>query len=480
MAKASPARLLVWVLPCLLSLGVTAWVILLAAAWVRNGECRALLESHTSTVLHARTEFDRIELQWLGIASRHATATGDGSGILHSLKAEGLKADIRPSSLLKGYWDVKQIVMERLHLRFGAAGKSDSKDIAGAGVSRMPGWFPSRTVIGAVHGARTDILIELSGGRSFFLDGTRLEGYPGDQESRIELRGGTITSAEHPDLALKLGTARWMVFKDRAELLGADLTSVDGGRIALSGRFVSGDAPSEIKAGWENLPVRVLLPRFADTISGSLSGEAKFSWSDSGRREAHGVIRSGDLVLREVPSLRKLADLTGLSGFRELRVTRFESRFSTQNGITRWEDLLVEAPGFLKCSGTVETTDAGGLSGTCRFGITTRIVDMVPFAREVLMLEEHEGYVWPQDPVTVSGTLAHPVENFSPRITTLMAAGATGAIRTGIRAGLGLLGIRPENPAEGQGTSTTPPPGPAAEAEKAGNRILDSAEGLLR
>ena len=479
-AKASLARLLLWVLPCLLSLGVTAWVILLAVGWVRNGQCRALLESHTSTVLHARTEFDRIELQWLGIASRHATATGDGAGILKSLEAEGLKADIHPSSLLKGYWDVNQIVMERLHLRFGSAGKTASEDISSGGVSRKPGWFPSRTVIGVVHGVRTDVLIELSGGRSFFLDGTRLEGHPGDRESRIELRGGTITSAEHPDLTLRLGTARWMVFKDHAELLGADLTSDDGGRITLCGRFVTGDAPSEIKASWEKLPVRVLLPRFADSISGSLSGEATFSWSNSGGREAHGVIRSGDLVLSEIPSLRKLSDLTGLAGFRDLRVARFESRFSTKDGTTRWEDLLVEAPDFLKCTGTVETTDAGGLSGTFRFGITKRIVDMVPFAREVLMLEEHEGYVWPQDPVTVSGTLAHPVENFSPRITTLMAAGATGVVRNGIREALDLLGVHPGNRAEGQGTFTPPNPDPAAEAEKAAGRILDSAAGLLR
>ena len=478
--KASPARLLFWILPCLLSLGVTVWVTLLAAGWVRNGECQALLESHTSTVLHARTEFDRIELQWLGLASRHATATGDGAGILKSLKAEGLKADIRPSSLLKGYWEVNQIVLDRLHLRFGAAGKKASEDNAGAGVSRMPGWFPSRTVIGVVHGARTDILIELSGGRSFFLDGTRLEGHPGDRESRIELRGGTITSAEHPDLALRLGSAHWTVFKDRAELLGADLTSADGGRITLSGRLVSGDTPSEITAGWENLPVRVLLPRFADSISGSLSGEATFSWSDSGGRNARGVIRSGDLVLSGMPALRKLADLTGLSGFRDLRIARFESRFSTRDGTTRWEDILVDAPDFLKCTGTAETTDDGRLSGTFRFGITTRIVNMVPFAREVLMLEEHDGYLWPRDPVTVSGSLAHPTENFSPRITTLMAAGAEGVVRNGLRAGMDLLGIRADHPVDAGKSSAPSTNGPAVESGKTGKQILDAVDGFLR
>jgi hypothetical protein len=105
---------------------------------------------------------------------------------------------------------------------------------------------------------------------------------------------------------------------------------------------------------------------------------------------------------------------------------------------------------------------------------------MIPFSRELLGLEESEGYIWTRQPVTVGGTLSHPEENLTPRISMLMAAGATGVVRNGIREALDLLGVHPGNRAEGQGTSTPPNPDPAAEAEKAAGRILDSAAGLLR
>jgi hypothetical protein len=424
-------------------------------------------------------ELDPIGFTWLGLTSRRASAIGEEGGMLRGLQAEGLRADIRPSSLLKGYWEVERISLEKLHLHFGKTGKVDASPAPGPTPSQMPAWIPSRTVIGVVHGAKTDILIELSAGRTFLLDGATLECRPGEGESVVDLSGGTLISPFYPDLVLTMGKARWVLSKDKAELLGADLSSPKGGKIRLTGVFRNGEHPSEISGNWTGLPAEVLLPKFANKVAGSFCGEASSSWSD-GHREARGVIRSDNLVLSGIPSFGKLAELSGLPGFRNLQVGRFESRFFMSDGTTRWEDILLESPGLLKCTGSAETTADGRLSGTFRFGITTQIVSMIPFSRELLGLEESEGYIWTRQPVTVGGTLSHPEENLTPRITMLMAAGATGVVRNGIREALDLLGVHPGNRAEGQGTFTPPNPDPAAEAEKAAGRILDSAAGLLR
>lgn len=476
----SPARLLFWVLPSLLSLAATLWVIFVAFRWVRGDECRSLLETHTSSALHASMEFDPITLRWLGISSRGAKATGAEGGILKALRAEGLSANIRPSSLLKGFWDVELISIEKLRLHFGSsAGVVPPLPPASTG-SKMPRWVPSRAVVRFVHGRKTDIFIELPAGRSFLLEGSRLEGHPGETKSTIRLFGGKVTADRYPDLFLTLGSADWILTDDKADLLRADLSSPHGGSISLSGTFRAGSGSSGLFATWSDLPARVLLPRLADHLSGTFSGEARSSWQGDGSREAAGVIRSGDLVLSDVPSLERLAVWTGLPGFRNLRITRFESRFSMRNGVTHWEDFLIEAPGFLKCTGRAETTDNGRLSGTFRFGITARIVSMIPFARELLGLEESEGYVWTREPVTVGGTLSRPEEDFTPRIAMIMATGAEGAVRNGIRAGLDLLGIRPDHSVDERKSSAPTANGPAGNPEKTGKQILDAVEGFLR
>lgn len=476
----SRALLLFWLLPCLLSLAATLWVILVAARWVRGGECRTLLENHSSSVLHAKLELDPIALTWLGITSPKAKATGVDGGILKALRAEGIRADIRPTSILKGYWDVERISMEKLHLHFGEASPTAHQDSVAPASSRLPGWMPSRTVIGVIHGAKTDMLIGLPQGRSFLLEGSRMEWHPGETRSRVNLTGGILTSPQYPDLSLTLRAAEWILSGNHAELVQADLSSPQGGSIRISGNLRGGDGVSGISGSWKDLPARILLPKFSDKISGTFSGESSSSWSSSGQRDAHGEIRSDDLVLNGIPSFSKLAEVSGLPGFRSLRITRFESRYVMRNGVTRWEDFLIEAPGYLKVTGTAETTEEGKISGTFRFGITTRIVSMIPFARELLGLDERDGYIWTREPVAVGGTLSHPEENLTPRISMLMAAGATGLIRNGIREGMEILGIRPENHVGGEGTSTAGGKNPATEAEKAAGRVLDSASGFLR
>jgi hypothetical protein len=154
---------------------------------------------------------------------------------------------------------------------------------------------------------------------------------------------------------------------------------------------------------------------------------------------------------------------------------------------------MIESPSFLKITGEVNTTLDGGLSGTIQLGITTRIVNMIPFAREFLSLEERDGYIWTKEPIALGGSLSHPTESFTPRLSVLMAAGAEGVIREGVRSGLEVLGIKagePSSPASTNSPATAPISIPVPTLPSATNAVktlqqgagaaLDTLSGFLK
>lgn len=487
-------KTLLWTIPPLVPLALLAALLVLLVRWIGSDDCRTLLQKKTSDALNAEAQLAPLNWNWFRVASPRFLATGRADTPLKQMEATGLQAVLNPSSILRGIWGVKEISAEELKLRIGSPGSAPQKSQPGqAGpTSTLPKWVPSLVVIDVINGKKTDLLIELGKG-TITLTGTALEARPSPngEKTLFRLSGGTLATSRYPDLKLALGSARCILTDKGLDITGADFTGPLGGTIRIEGMFPSDGTPSTLSATWEKLPIAILLPHFGDKVAGLLAGDIAVSWSSGEHRQGSGTIRGEGITLTGIPALEQFARLTGLEQFRKLPIQTFSARFTVRDSVTEWRDVVIESPGFLKITGEASTSIDGSLGGTIQLGITSRIVNMIPFARELLGLQERDGYIWPKEPITLGGTLSRPTESLSPRLVVLAAAGAEGVVREGVRAGLDMLGIKvgePAAPASTNNPSATNAPAVASPSatnavktlEKGAGAVLDTLGGFLK
>jgi hypothetical protein len=488
-------KTLLWTIPPLVPIATVAAALVLALRWIESDDCRALLEQKTQAVLHAEAKLAPLNWRWFGVSSRNFNATGRSDSALKQVDATDLQATLSPSSMLRGIWGVKELSLDKLKLRIGSPEKTPARAATPPDAKPSPQatglqkWMPSLVVVEVIHGRKTDLLIEI-GQASVTLDGTALEARPDTrgEQTLFKLSGGRLGTSHYPDLKLNLGTARCLLTDKGLDLTGAEMTAPGGGTIRLRGMFPSDGTPSTLSGTWEKLPVAVLLPHFGDKVTGGLSGDCTMKWAPGHHREGEGSIRGDGITLTGIPAFIKLAELTGLEQFRHLPVQTFSTRFTIRDQVTEWKDIVFESLGFLKITGEASTALDGSLTGLIRLGITTRIVNMLPFARELLGLEERDGYIWVKEPIILGGTLTHPTDSFTPRLTVLVAAGAQGMVREGVRTGLGILGIKVGGGTNAPASSGSPIPAPVPSAatnavktlEQGAGAVLDTLGGFLK
>lgn len=460
-------KTLLWTIPPLLPVVLLAVVLILLARWIGSDDCRTLLQEKTSAALHAEARFAPLNWNWFRVASPRFSATGRPSTALKQMEATGVQAALSPSAILRGIWGVKEISADELKLRIGSPESASPENPAtlppSDSDSSLSKWIPSLVVIDVINGKKTDLFIEM-GQANITLTGSSMEARPSPngKKTLFKLSGGTLGTSRYPDLSLRLGTARCILTDKGLDLTGADFTGPSGGTIRCEAMFPSDGSPSTLSGNWDKLPISVLLPHFGDKVKGLLAGDITMRWESGNRRQGSGTFRGEGITLTGVPALAQFAQLTGLEQFRNLPIQTFSMRFTVRDSVTEWRDLVIESPGFLKITGDVNTALDGSLSGTIQLGITSRIVNMIPMARELLGLEEREGYIWAKEPVTLGGTLSHPTESLTPRLSVLLAAGAEGVVREGVRGALGILGIKVGEPATPSSATNTPAPTPSS------------------
>jgi len=145
--------------------------------------------------------------------------------------------------------------------------------------------------------------------------------------------------------------------------------------------------------------------------------------------------------------------------------------------------VVLESKGLVQFIGKAITGADGSLSGTFQLGITSSIVAILPFAKEILNLNEHDGFIWM--PVQIGGTISHPTEDLTPRLGMAIAAGATGVAREGIQTGLKILGLDKSNTNSATTNSlpTSLPnsiPDAAKTLEQGAGKALDALGGFLK
>lgn len=431
---------LLWIFPLLL-IGIALGAGSLALIhWVTGGACRALIERKTAEALHVKTELAPLSYNWIGIASPRLSASGSKQTMLKSLEASSLKANLKATSLLKGIWGVEEIAIEKLSLHLGKINGNPGSEVAAVPVaspdSSLPKWFPSLLVVDVIRSGKANAIIDLANGQSVQILDAALEVYPEGDETRLEGRGGVVKSPFLPDL--NLTTARARLGTNGLDLGGADLSFPDGGTLRLKGSFPYGDTLQRMQGRWENVPIPSLFPLLSGKVVGTLEGDGTVTWMPNALQSLSGIVHARNVTLSQIPALESIASFTGIQMFRNLPVQEAQGSFSRNGNVTVWHDVILESKGYLKITGAATALDNGSLDGTFQLGITSAIVNMIPAAKQIFGLNEHDGYIWM--PLHVGGTLSHPTEDYTQRLTLDAAAAAEGVIRNGLEA-IGIKGV---------------------------------------
>lgn len=480
----------------LLIAGVALLLFVRIIGWLEGGEFRSLVEHQTSERLHANTELAPIKWGWSELSSDSLHALGTAATALKKIESSGLRAKLHPEGLLQGKLVVQEITLDRIKIHVGPVTeiKTGEVDAASEHPSNLPKWLPTQFEVRKIRSASSDVLIEQPNHGSFDILGTSLESFPEGNQVRFEAHGGRLVSERFPDLKIAIDAIRCRLSGDGLDLTGADLTFHRGGNLRVEGIFPSNGSESRLKGHWERVDVDSLMPALAGKVPGTLEGRGEAAWGCDGIHSISGEVGAHDVTLSGIPALEQLALFTGMDQFRHLPVQEAHAIFSGDAHQTVWKDVVIESKGFLKLTGEAEVGQRGSLRGSFQVGITKGIVDMIPFAREVLGLNEHDGYIW--TPMLVEGTLAHPKEDLSPRLATLVTAKAEGMVKEGIQEGLKILGIK--SPGKGSAsnalstntTNATAFPGTLSpgnlgtnavhDLEQGAGKVLDTLGGFLK
>ena len=480
-------------IPLLLTVSAGIIGLVMLFQWLRSEECRLLIQEKTSGALHASATLAPLQWEWLGVSSSSLKASGLETSPLKQLASDGLHARWKPASLMQGIWGIEEISLEKLTIHLGSSGPEaairevkEIKEVAASHPSTLPTWIPSQLVIEVIRTDHADILIDMPKGGVMEILGSSLQAFPethaadpqGDT-TRIEARGGTYSFSRFPALRLNLLTLRARISGTGTELTGAELAPPEGGSIKLEGSFPSGGEMSRLSGHWENIPLTTVLPALQGQLGGTLDGTGRAEWSPSGFHLGEGTLSARDVTLTQIPMLDTIAKLTGIATFRNLPVQVARASYVRRGESTDWNDVVLESKGLVQFIGNATTGSDGSLSGTFQLGITSSIVSILPFAKEILSLNEHDGFIWM--PIQIGGTLSHPTEDLSPRLAMAITAAATGVARDGIQTGLKILGL---DKAGTNSSTTNSLPNIPADATKTlqegANKALETLGGFLK
>jgi len=475
---------LLWIIPLLLVVAVGVTGVAMLFQWLRSDACLLLIQEKTSSALHASAKLAPLHWGWLGVSSSSLEASGSEKSSLKQLNSDGLRARLRPAALMQGYWVIEEISLEKLTLHLGSPGsEAVINEVVAASPSPLPKWLPSQLVIEVIRTDHADMIIEIPHGGVMKILGSHLEAYPethpkGD-ETRFEARGGEYSFARFPDLKLNLRTLRARISQSGTELTGAELAPPAGGTIKLEGSFPTGGQTKRLSGHWEKIPLTTLLPALKGHIVGTLEGKGHAEWGSEGFLVAEGTVSASDVTLTQIPALKTIASLTGIAAFNNLPVQSAHASYSRRGEATDWNDVVLESRGLVKFLGNATTKSDGSLSGVFQLGITSSIVAILPFAKKILGLNAHDGFIWM--PVQIGGSLSHPTEDLSPRLGMAITAGATGVARESIQAGLKILGLDQANSTNSSTNSSLPiPTDPVKTLEQGVGKGLDALGGFLK
>ncbi len=470
---------LLWILLASLLIFLPLIVFFSVVRWLSGDDFHAILEEKSSEALHAKASLGPLRWGWFDLFTPHLHAEGLDSTSLRQLEASGLRSHFNPYGLLLGQWHVDEISLDNAELHIDTSRpKNNLEKTPLQAPSTLPSWIPSKLLIDVVRVAKADIFLALPEEKSLEILDTRLEAYPDGNEIRIEGSGGVMQSPYLPDLNIE--TVRCRIEPSLVDLSGADLSFPSGGTVHFEGSFPDVDV-STLKGRWEMVPIATLLPLLNQKITGTLEGSATIQWNQEGTRSIDGTVKAHDVTLAGIPMMDEVSRLTEMDAFHHLFLQQAQASFSLNGESTTWKGVVLESQGLIKLVGAATTQQGGALSGDFQLGLSSPIVKVIPGAAEVFSKDQHDGYFW--TPLHVGGTLTHPTEDLTPRVTAAVLSNAGLLIQQGMKQGLQILGLDRKSPVpsgEMNNPAATPTPNPVEDIKQGAGTVIDTLGGFLK
>jgi hypothetical protein len=463
-----------WIAPLILIAATSITLLVALVNWLEGAEFRSFVERMTTDRLHAKTELAPLRWVWTELTSGSLRTIGSAQSTIKRIESSGVHARMRAAAVFEGKGLATEIELDRMEVHLGpiTALRPEVATAVTQQTNSLPKWLPAQFVVERIRSASADVMIEQPKGGSIDILGTTLESVPEGNEIRFEAHGGRVVCERFPDLYMTIDAIRCRLSEKGLDLTGADLAFQNAGSLRLDGNFPSDGSEARLKGHWEAVTVTSLLPALEGKVLGSLRGHGETTWGRDGIHKLSGDISAHDVTLSGLPGLEKLAMLTGMDQFRHLPVQEAHATFCGDAEKTQWRDIVMESKGLLKLMGEAEVARDGSLRGTFQVGITKGIVSIVPYAREVLGLNEHDGMIW--TPMMLEGSISHPKEDLTPRLATVLAARMEGIVKDGIQEGLNFLGLKGSGATNGTVTNAV------KTIEQDAGKVLDTLGGFLK
>lgn len=382
-------------------------------SYVESDRFRAEMEKETAKGLHfPNAHYAPIKRTGMWTTETSAFQAKDGWKALSSIDARGIRARFNPLGLFLRRWQLDEVHIQGGEARIQVYEPKPEP-------SPVKPWYaiflPERVYLKRVESEPVDVTWRFREKRAGFF-GTRLLITPHGRDFDYQAREGELKMPMLPEMNLM--HTHLTITKTLLTLYNLDLQSKASstGTVHAEGKAGTRDDKSiDFRIRFDRMPVNEWLPnewhRHAD---GEIIAKVHWLGENPKLETSHGdaALRIENGQLNELPTLQKLAALTGEKEIARLRLNLCQMNLEWRYPNAEIKDLVIEDKRKFRADGRV-TIQERKLEGAINLGVAPHLLSWLPKAAEVFP-DEHDGYMWTK--VRLSGTLDAPEQDLSPRI----------------------------------------------------------------
>lgn len=389
------------------------------------------LASQAGEAMEAQAELKSLRWNGYSALSEGLVLIGFKSSKVDQLHAETLRVEWNWRSLFQGAWRIENIEVQKLSATFKIKERSPSeknlsdkiaKGVALPAESEAPSsstnnekfpaflakWLPARFEFGRLEVLDANLNFDQFGTTRNALSVVAVE-----NGHDIEARGGSLSILGIPPLTL----AQCRIRERNGTYFLEDFRAFvnGGGSIVASGTL---GEKKRLNLVWDNVPVNLPpVPQLGEYLTGISKGNATQKEDGSWR----GSLSINGASLRGLPLMKTVASFLRNPAWANPPLQAFSADFEWSGGNLTLTNLIIESANLARIEGSLGVAAGGILSGQLQVGLDQNTLKFLPGARETVFNKARGGWNWSS--VQLGGTLSHPTEDLSSRLTTSIAAG---------------------------------------------------------